>query len=80
MPGVSCQHQFRCFRLRIEPEDFFTFGFQQELNGFLEVVQTLFLRLSLAIRAGNLQTRRPKTAFVRLAMMNDGCECFHASF
>ena len=33
---ASCQHQFRRFRLGIEPENFFAFGFQQELNGFLE--------------------------------------------
>ena len=77
-PDVSCQHQFRRFRLGIEPENFFAFGFQQEFNGFLEVGQTFFLGLSLAIRAGNFQAGRPKTAFVRLALMNDGREYLHA--
>jgi hypothetical protein len=50
------------------------------LNGFLEVGETFFLGLTLAVRAGNFQTRRPKTAFVRLATMNDSCECFHTFF
>ena len=78
MPGVSCQHQFRRFRLGIEPESFLTPGVQQQLNGFLEVAKTFFLRLALSIRAGNFQTSRPKTAFVRLAVMNDGREFSHA--
>src|ERR1035441_6609801 len=53
-------------------------NFIQELNGFLEVAQTFLLGYALPIRAGNFQTCRPKTAFVRLAAMNDGREFFHA--
>jgi hypothetical protein len=74
MPAVSCQHQFRRLRLGIEPENLFAFGVQQELNGFLEVAKTFFLGLALPIRAGNFQTRRPKTTFSRFAPVNNGCE------
>lgn len=77
MPGVSCQQKFRRLRLGIEPEGFFTPGVQQQLNGFLEVAKALFLRLALAIRAGNFQTSCPKTAFVGFTLMNDGSEFLH---
>jgi hypothetical protein len=77
-PGDSCQQQFRRFRLGIEPENFFTFGFQQELNGPGEIAKTFFPGFALSIRTGNFETGRPKTAFARLAVMKDGREFFHA--
>jgi hypothetical protein len=78
MPADSCQHNFLSFRLRIEPEHFFAFGFQQELNGILEVGQTFLLGFAMSVRAGNLQASGPKTAFFRLAMVDDSREVFHA--
>ena len=36
-PPLSCQHQLRRLRVGIEPENFFAFDVQQQLNGFLEV-------------------------------------------
>ena len=76
-PGVSCQQQFRGFRLWIEPENFRPFGFQNERNGFPQIAETFFLRLALPIRAGNFETSRPETAFVRFATVNNCCELFH---
>jgi hypothetical protein len=64
--------------LGIEPENFFAFSVQQQLNGFLEVGKTFFLGLALTIRAGNFQARRPKAAFSRFAPVNNGCKLFHA--
>jgi hypothetical protein len=51
---------------------------QQELNGCLEVAETFLLGFALAIRTGNFQTGRPKTAFVRLAVMHVGRGFFQA--
>src|SRR5437879_4773142 len=78
MPASSREHQLCRLRVGIESENLFAFSIQQELNGLLEVVEALFLSLALAIRAGNFQARRPKTAFGRLTPVNDGCEVFHA--
>jgi hypothetical protein len=52
-------------------------SFQQELNGVLEAGQAFLPSLALSVRTGNFQTRRQKTAFVRLTAMQDGCEFFH---
>ena len=76
MPAVSRQQQLRRLRLGIEPEGLFPPGVQQELNRLLEVAQTLLLGLALTIRAGNFQARRPKTALVWFAPVNNGCELF----
>ena len=35
-PGVSCQQQFLRLCQRIKPENFFAFGFQQELKSALD--------------------------------------------
>jgi len=52
-------------------------GIQQELNRLCKVAQTFILGFALSIGAGDFQAGRPKTAFVRLALMNDRSELFH---
>ena len=78
-PGVSCQQQFRGFRLWIETENFLPFGFQNERNGCPQILETFFLRLALPIGAGNFETSRPETAFVRFATVDNSSELFHVN-
>jgi hypothetical protein len=79
MPGVSCEQKFRGLRLGIEPENFFAFGLQQEFHSFGEIKKTFRFGFALTVRAGNFKARRPKTAFTGFALMNYGCELFHAN-
>jgi hypothetical protein len=79
MPGVSREHQFGSFRTGIEPERLFAFGVHEELDRRLEVLKAFFLGIALSICAGNFQTRSPKAAFLRLAMMHDSREFLHAA-
>src|SRR6266496_2109148 len=78
MPAASCQQKFRRLSFGIEPEGFLSSGVQQELNGLLEVAKAFCLGLALAIRARNFQTRRPITALIGFASVNNSCELFHA--
>jgi hypothetical protein len=78
MPGVSCEQKFRRLRLRVEPEGFLASSVQEELNGLSKIGETFILGFPLSIGPGHFQTSRPKTALVRLALMNDRRELFHA--
>ena len=71
MPA-SYQDQFHCLRLGIESEGFLALGFQQELNGLLEIGQTFLLGFALAVGAGNFQACRPETALLRFAPVRPG--------
>jgi hypothetical protein len=64
--------------LGVKPEGFLKSGLQQELDGLSKVAQTFILGFALSVGPRHFKTCRPKTAFVRLALMNDGRELFHA--
>ncbi len=49
---------------------------QQGLNGFLEVAKTFLPGFALAVAAGDFQASGLKTALIRFASVNNGCELF----
>jgi hypothetical protein len=77
MPGISCHQKFHRLRLRVKPEGFLASALQQKLNSLSKVLQAFVLSLALSIGSWDFQTGCPKTAFVWLALMNDGRELFH---
>ena len=58
--AASCQQQFGRLRPRIESEDLLALGFQEQLDGVLEVGQTFLAGFALSVRTGNFEARRPK--------------------
>jgi hypothetical protein len=53
------------------------FASKQELNSLFNVLQAFIFGLAWSIGPWHFQASRPKTAFVRLALMNDRRELFH---
>jgi hypothetical protein len=60
--GASCQQELCCLSLRIEPKSFFSFAFQNELNGFAQILETFLLCLTLSVRSRDLEACSPKSA------------------
>jgi hypothetical protein len=69
--GTLLQH-------RRVPGGFLASNFEDHSDPFGKVLETLFPGIALTIRARNLKTGRPETAFVRFSCVQHGGESFHA--
>ena len=78
MPASSCQQQFCCFGLGVEPESLLSFIFQHELNRFAKILQAFLFRFALSICAGHLKASSPETSLARFAAMNYRRKLLHA--
>jgi hypothetical protein len=76
-PCVSCKLKLGRFGQRIEPEDFFPLGFQEQCDRVPKVLKAILACLALSVGARNFKTGGPKTALVYFAAMDDGCELPH---